>query len=107
MNVVSCTRCGRDIMPRVLVGPRIFPGRNWTPVPLRSICPFCAATYARFYSPVRDLFARLIVLLALLVLVASAIRLMARVELKEHARSQPRRSLLLPNLSPSAVPRKH
>jgi hypothetical protein len=107
VSVVSCTRCGRDMVPRLITGPRIVPGRYWTAIPLRSVCPFCAATYARFYSPMRDLCGRFIVGLALLVLLAIAIPLIAQVELKERAHRQSGRSSSSPNSSPSAAPRKH
>ncbi len=100
VNIVSCRRCGRHMVPHIIVGPRICPGRNWTPVPLRSVCPFCAATYAHFYSSIRDLCGRLVVGLALLVLLAIAVRVMAQVELKEHPDRQS-------GGSSSAVSRKH
>jgi hypothetical protein len=95
------------MVPRLIVGPPVFPGRNWAPIPLRSVCPFCAATCARFYSPMRDLIGRLIFWLALLVLVAIAVPWIARVEHHEHARGQPGRSSSTLNSSPSAVPTKH
>jgi hypothetical protein len=107
VSVVSCARCGREMLPRLIVGPRIFPGRHWTPIPLRSVCPFCAATYFRFYSPMRDLCGRLIVRLALLLLLAIAVRGIAHAKLQERAHRWSGGSSLSPNSSANAVPRKH
>lgn len=46
---VSCTGCGKDIVPRIITGPPVLRGAyGWTPVPKRSICPFCGKTYKTF-----------------------------------------------------------
>jgi hypothetical protein len=107
LSLASCLRCGRDIVPRLITGPRIFPGRNWTPIPLRSVCPFCASTYASFYSPARDLCGRLIVLLGLLVLVAVGVRLLAQVLVTTYGHGHSGTSSSSYSSSPSALPKKH
>jgi cold shock CspA family protein len=46
---VLCTGCDRRMVPRIITGPPIIrPSHGWTPVPKRSICAFCGATYKKF-----------------------------------------------------------
>ena len=46
---VSCSTCGKMIIPRIITGPPVVrPQHGWTPVPKKSICPFCAATHQDF-----------------------------------------------------------
>ena len=46
---VTCAGCHRRMIPRIITGPPLVHGRGgWTPVPKRSICPFCATTYQTF-----------------------------------------------------------
>ena len=106
VSVVSCRRCGRDMVPHLITGPPIFPGRNWRAIPIRSVCPFCAATYARLYSPMRDLCGRVVVGLVLMWLLAITVKLIAEVNLKEQARRHSGSSSLFPNSPPSAAPRQ-
>lgn len=46
---VTCASCNRRMIPRIITGPPLVHGKgSWTPVPKRSICPFCAATFQTF-----------------------------------------------------------
>jgi cold shock CspA family protein len=45
---VVCSSCSKRMVPRIITGPPLVTGRRWTPVPKRSICPFCGATYQTF-----------------------------------------------------------
>jgi len=46
---VTCQQCGRPIVPRVITGRPTFAFDGWwRPVPIRSICPFCSATFSKF-----------------------------------------------------------
>jgi NAD-dependent SIR2 family protein deacetylase len=46
---VACSSCGKKMIPRIITGPPVIrPQNGWTPVPKKSVCPFCAATYQKF-----------------------------------------------------------
>jgi cold shock CspA family protein len=45
---VRCLACSRLMVPRIITGPPLGATQRWTPVPKRSICPLCAATYREF-----------------------------------------------------------
>lgn len=48
-----CTSCGKKMMPRIITGPPLVHGQgSWTPVPKKSICPFCGATHKKFPASV-------------------------------------------------------
>jgi len=45
----TCHGCGKKIIPRIITGPPILHGQGgWTPVPKKSICPFCGTTHRKF-----------------------------------------------------------
>jgi cold shock CspA family protein len=44
-----CTACGKKMVPRIITGPPLIHGQgSWTPVPKKSVCPFCGATHRTF-----------------------------------------------------------
>ncbi|MGS2743861.1 TIGR03986 family type III CRISPR-associated RAMP protein [Halomonas sp. LS-001] len=46
---VSCQHCGKRMVPRIITGPPLVHAKHgWTPVPKKSICPFCASTHEKF-----------------------------------------------------------
>jgi cold shock CspA family protein len=45
---VQCKSCHRLMVPRIITGPPLGADRRWTPVPKRSVCPFCASTHETF-----------------------------------------------------------
>lgn len=46
---VTCGGCGKKMIPRIITGPPLVrPQGGWTPVPKKSICPFCGVTYQEF-----------------------------------------------------------
>ena len=46
---VICKSCGKKMIPRIITGPPVIrPQSGWTPVPKKSVCPFCASTYQKF-----------------------------------------------------------
>ncbi|AUD79744.1 cold-shock protein [Kangiella profundi] len=46
---VTCPSCSKRMIPRIITGPPLVHGKgSWTPVPKRSICPFCSQTYKEF-----------------------------------------------------------
>ena len=46
---VVCGGCDRRMIPRIITGPPLVrPTYGWTPVPKRSICPFCGVTFQVF-----------------------------------------------------------
>lgn len=45
---VECVACHKQMVPRILTGPPLGATRRWTPVPKRSMCPFCASTHEVF-----------------------------------------------------------
>jgi ribosomal protein S27E len=45
----TCSSCGKKMIPRIITGPPLIHGQGgWTPVPKKSICPFCGATHKTF-----------------------------------------------------------
>jgi cold shock CspA family protein len=45
----TCNHCGKLMVPRIILGPPLFQhSGNWTPVPKKSICPFCSLTHIEF-----------------------------------------------------------
>jgi len=45
----TCAHCGKKMVPRLITGPPLVHGRGgWTPVPKRSVCPFCGQTHQTF-----------------------------------------------------------
>ncbi len=47
---VRCLSCSKMMVPRIITGPPSVHGGSgsWTPVPKKSICPYCAATHTVF-----------------------------------------------------------
>ena len=46
---VVCTGCQRHMVPRIITGPPLIHATHgWTPVPKRSICPYCGTTFRKF-----------------------------------------------------------
>ena len=45
---VTCKKCQKNMIPRIITGPPLVTSGHWTPVPKRSVCPFCAHTYQKF-----------------------------------------------------------
>lgn len=46
---VSCGSCGKKMIPRIITGPPLVHGQgSWTPVPKKSVCPFCGSIYQKF-----------------------------------------------------------
>ncbi|NLY13403.1 MAG: cold shock domain-containing protein [Gammaproteobacteria bacterium] len=46
---VSCSNCGKKMIPRIITGPPLVHGQgSWTPVPKKSICPFCGSMHQKF-----------------------------------------------------------
>jgi hypothetical protein len=45
----TCGSCGKKMIPRIITGPPLVHGQgSWTPVPKKSICPFCGVTHRKF-----------------------------------------------------------
>jgi hypothetical protein len=45
----TCSSCGKKMVPRIITGPPLIRGQgSWTPVPKKSLCPFCGATHKKF-----------------------------------------------------------
>ena len=70
LSYIVCPNCGRNVLPRLITGPPPLSGRNWTAVPLYSVCPLCGGTVRRFYSLLRDLFHRALALVVSLAAIA-------------------------------------
>jgi cold shock CspA family protein/rubredoxin len=71
---VVCPSCSKHMIPRIITGPPLVKGYNWTPVPKRSICPFCGATFQEFpASPGERLGATLFILVIVVVIGAIAL----------------------------------
>lgn len=46
---VTCSNCGKKIIPRIITGPPLVRGNgSWTPVPKKSVCPFCGGLHKNF-----------------------------------------------------------
>jgi hypothetical protein len=46
---VVCRHCQKKMVPRVITGPPLVrPQHGWTPVPKKSVCPFCGGTHMTF-----------------------------------------------------------
>lgn len=46
---VVCVHCHKKMVPRIITGPPLVrPSHGWTPVPKKSVCPFCAGTHMTF-----------------------------------------------------------
>ena len=72
----TCDGCGKKMIPRIITGPPLFRGQgSWTPVPKRSICPYCATTHKTFGSSDGEklgVAVALIVFIVVAVLIASS-----------------------------------
>jgi hypothetical protein len=45
----TCGSCGKKMIPRIITGPPLVHGQgSWTPVPKKSICPYCGNTHKEF-----------------------------------------------------------
>ena len=46
---VVCAHCQKKMVPRIITGPPLVrPSHGWTPVPKKSVCPFCGGTHMTF-----------------------------------------------------------
>ena len=46
---ISCRSCGKKMIPRIITGPPLVHGQgSWTPVPKKSVCPFCGSLHQKF-----------------------------------------------------------
>lgn len=46
---VTCRHCQKRMVPRIITGPPLVrPQHGWTPVPKKSVCPFCGGTHMTF-----------------------------------------------------------
>ena len=47
-NRVVCQHCQKKMIPRIITGPPLVrPSHGWTPVPKKSICPFCGGLHMK------------------------------------------------------------
>lgn len=106
MSQVRCAQCGNYIVPYVITGSPIPPGRAWTPIPLRSVCRFCGSTYASFYSPVKDLLGRLLRLVFVLMFPFVVLRLLIALHVIGDSHGAPAGSSSGRQPTASTVPRK-
>ena len=45
----TCGSCGKKMIPRIITGPPLVHGHGgWTPVPKKSVCPFCGNMHRKF-----------------------------------------------------------
>jgi hypothetical protein len=50
-----CAGWGKKMMPRIITGPPLVHAQgSWTPVPKKSICPFCGVTHRKFPPSLGD-----------------------------------------------------
>ena len=67
---VVCKKCGKKIVPRVITGPpAIIVGSSWTPVPKKSICPFCGCNY-KIFSQTDDIGRSVAIVIGAIILIA-------------------------------------
>jgi len=46
---VTCQHCDKKMIPRIITGPPVIrPTHGWTPVPKKSVCPFCGGLHMKF-----------------------------------------------------------
>ena len=45
---VQCGSCAKLMVPKLILGPPLAAGSRWTPVPKKSVCPFCGSTHQEF-----------------------------------------------------------
>jgi len=65
---VTCSNCGRKIVPRIITGPPLVkPQGGWTPVPKKSICPYCATTYEKFPPSIGEIIGLIIFICFILI----------------------------------------
>ncbi|MBD3652353.1 cold-shock protein [Kangiella sp.] len=66
---ITCLSCSRKMIPRVITGPPLIQGGgSWTPVPKRSICPFCGQTYKKFPPSLGEIFGVIVFVIVALIL---------------------------------------
>jgi hypothetical protein len=67
---VTCRHCSKKMIPRIITGPPLVrPQHGWTPVPKKSVCPFCGGTHMEFpASPGQKIAATVVAIVLLLVL---------------------------------------
>lgn len=54
---VTCVSCNKKMVPRIITGPPLVHGQGgWTPVPKKSVCPFCGNTHQTFPPSNREKF---------------------------------------------------
>jgi hypothetical protein len=77
---VVCKHCQKKMIPRLITGPPIVrPQHGWTPVPKRSVCPFCGGTHMTFpASPGQKLAATVLAIVFVLIFGGIALKILAR-----------------------------
>jgi len=72
---VKCGSCEKLMVPRLILGPPLAASSHWTPVPKKSVCPFCGCTHQEFPpSPeerTRELWQIAFVIFVLLIVMAA------------------------------------
>jgi len=79
---VRCSNCHKLMVPRLIMGPPSVHGGSgyWTPVPRKSICPYCAETFKVFSKSQKEIkavqgFKKLLVAIAAIIFFVAAIML--------------------------------
>jgi hypothetical protein len=67
------------MIPRIITGPPLVrPQHGWTPVPKRSVCPFCGGTHMKFpASPGQKIAATVLTVILILIVGGVALKLLA------------------------------
>lgn len=74
-----CGNCGKRMVPRIITGPPLIHGKgSWTPVPKKSICPFCAHTHQKFPASTGEVARAIVFAVAALLFVAFVLGSMGR-----------------------------
>ena len=74
---VICKSCDKKMIPRVITGPPLVHGHGWTPVPKKSICPFCGNIYQKFSPSRGEKFRLVIFVIFILFFIAFSIKFFA------------------------------
>ena len=70
---VTCGNCGKKMIPRIITGPPLVHGKgSWTPVPKKSVCPFCGAVHQEFPASTGEK-AGLVIFIIVFIIIAASI----------------------------------
>lgn len=70
----TCAGCGKKMVPRIILGPPLVHGQGgYTPVPKKSVCPYCGTVHKKFPASTGEVLAAIIFGMVILIVVVVVI----------------------------------